>query len=92
MLSGITLAAKSIKPSITIVAAEPSGSNNAADVAASKACGRLIQDMPQPLTIADGLEGGALAAGRHLSTQSIAVAPQFHVCGRHQTCNCVIPV
>lgn len=58
MLSGITLAAKSIKPSITIVAAEPCGSNNAADVAACKAQGQLIQDMSKPLTIADGLQGG----------------------------------
>lgn len=57
MLSGIALAAKSIKPSITIVAAEPCGSNDAADVAACKAQGTLIQDMPKPLTIADGLQG-----------------------------------
>lgn len=59
MLSGITLAAKSLKPSITIVAAEPCGSNNAADVAACKAANTLIQDMPKPVTVADGLQGGA---------------------------------
>lgn len=57
MLSGITLAAKALKPDIIIIAAEPSGSNDAADVAASKAQGRLIQDMPKPVTVADGLEG-----------------------------------
>jgi serine racemase len=57
MLAGITLAAKAIKPSITIVAAEPCGSNDAADVAACKAQGKLVQDMPKPLTIADGLQG-----------------------------------
>lgn len=57
MLSGITLAAKAIKPTITIVAAEPCGRNNAADVAACKAQGRLIQDMPKTCTIADGLQG-----------------------------------
>jgi serine racemase len=60
MLSGIALAAKALKPSITIIAAEPSGSNDAADVAACKAQGRLIQDMPKPATIADGLQGGSL--------------------------------
>ena len=33
------------------------GSNDAADVAASKAEGRLRLDMPKPATIADGLQG-----------------------------------
>ena len=33
------------------------GSNDAADVAASKAEGRLRMDMPKPATIADGLQG-----------------------------------
>eukprot|EP00879_Flechtneria_rotunda_P024302 GHRR01025757.1.p1 GENE.GHRR01025757.1~~GHRR01025757.1.p1 ORF type:complete len:180 (+),score=84.02 GHRR01025757.1:1214-1753(+) len=56
MLSGITLAAKAIKPGIIILAAEPGGTNNAPDAAAGKAAGRLIQDMPKPLTIADGLQ------------------------------------
>lgn len=60
MLSGITLAAKAMKPSITVVAAEPCGSNSAADVAACKTEGRLIQDMPKTLTIADGLQGELL--------------------------------
>jgi serine racemase len=57
MLSGIAVAAKALKPGILIVAAEPSGANNAADAAASLAAGRLIQDMPKPVTIADGLQG-----------------------------------
>lgn len=33
------------------------GHNDAADVAASKAEGRLRMDMPKPATIADGLQG-----------------------------------
>lgn len=52
MLSGIALAAKALKPSILIVAAEPCGSNDAADVAASKAAGRRVGDMTKPVTIA----------------------------------------
>lgn len=58
MLSGITLAAKALKPSIIIIAAEPAGVNDAADVAASKAAGQLVTDLPKPVTIADGLQGG----------------------------------
>jgi hypothetical protein len=42
MISGIALAAKSLRPSVLVVAAEPSGSNGAADVAASKARGTLV--------------------------------------------------
>jgi hypothetical protein len=57
MLSGITLAAKALKPSILVIAAEPCGSNDAADVAASKAAGQLVTDLPKPITIADGLQG-----------------------------------
>jgi hypothetical protein len=33
-------------------------------VAASKAAGKLVQDMPKPLTIADGLQGGAATVRR----------------------------
>jgi hypothetical protein len=57
MLSGITLAAKALKPSILVMAAEPCGSNDAADVAASKHAGQLVTDLPKPITIADGLQG-----------------------------------
>lgn len=78
MLSGITLAAKSIKPGITIVAAEPSGSNNAADVAASKATGKLVQDMPKPRTIADGLQGGAGTVRRPFSMHMHMHARDHH--------------
>lgn len=55
MLSGIALTAKALKPGIKILAAEPTGTNNAADVAASKAAGELVPT-PKPITIADGLE------------------------------------
>lgn len=60
MLSGITLAAKALKPDIIVVAAEPSGTNGAADVAAAKQAGQLVRDLPKPLTIADGLQGRVL--------------------------------
>ncbi|KAF6260990.1 serine/threonine dehydratase [Scenedesmus sp. NREL 46B-D3] len=56
MLSGITLAAKALKPGILVLAAEPCGSNDAADVAASKRAGQLVADLPKPITIADGLQ------------------------------------
>ncbi|KAI8469135.1 MAG: serine/threonine dehydratase [Monoraphidium minutum] len=56
MISGIALAAKSLNPSILVVAAEPRGSNGAADAAASKAAGALVQGMAKPVTIADGLQ------------------------------------
>ncbi|GAB4819160.1 hypothetical protein N2152v2_006206 [Parachlorella kessleri] len=55
MLSGIAVAAKALRPGILVLAAEPTGLNNAADVAASKAAGRLVPT-PKPVTIADGLE------------------------------------
>ncbi|PRW57516.1 serine racemase [Chlorella sorokiniana] len=55
MISGIAVAAKGIKPSIRIIAAEPAGRNDAADVAASKAAGQLVQ-LPKPATICDGLQ------------------------------------
>ncbi|KAK3236995.1 hypothetical protein CYMTET_52894 [Cymbomonas tetramitiformis] len=54
MLSGIAIAAKALKPAIKVIAAEPSGKNEAPDVALSKARGELV-DLPVPDTIADGL-------------------------------------
>lgn len=56
MISGIAMAAKAIKPSIRILAAEPLGANNAADMAQAKAAGRIVP-CPKPDTIADGLQG-----------------------------------
>ncbi|KAL4437503.1 hypothetical protein ABPG77_003484 [Micractinium sp. CCAP 211/92] len=55
MISGIAVAAKALKLGIKIIAAEPTGRNNAADVAACKAAGELVQ-LPKPATICDGLE------------------------------------
>lgn len=51
LMAGVTLAAKAIKPTIRVFAAEPLGAD---DAARSKACGELV---PQtgPKTIADGL-------------------------------------
>lgn len=63
MLSGITLAAKALKPGIVVIAAEPCGSNDAADVAASKRAGQLVTHLPKPVTIADGLQGEAAEEG-----------------------------
>ena len=51
LISGITLAAKALKPSIQVFAAEPKGADDAAQ---SKAAGKLIT-MAHPNTIADGL-------------------------------------
>ncbi|PIA34191.1 hypothetical protein AQUCO_03800044v1 [Aquilegia coerulea] len=51
LISGVALAAKAIKPSIRILAAEPRGANDAAQ---SKAAGRIIT-LPETNTIADGL-------------------------------------
>lgn len=59
MLSGIAVTAKALRPRIRVIAAEPCGVNDAADVAASKAAGRLLTDVPRPATIADGLQGAA---------------------------------
>lgn len=47
----MALAAKSINPTIRILAAEPSG---ASDVAQSKAAGKIVT-LPETNTIADGL-------------------------------------
>lgn len=51
LISGVAIAAKALKPSIEIIAAEPSGAD---DAARSKAAGHLVQ-MLHPNTIADGL-------------------------------------
>ncbi|XP_021754092.1 serine racemase-like [Chenopodium quinoa] len=51
LISGVALAAKSINPSIRVLAAEPVGAN---DAALSKEKGKLIT-LPQTNTIADGL-------------------------------------
>jgi threonine dehydratase len=51
MISGIAIAAKAVRPSIRIIAAEPAGAD---DVARSMAAGRLIEQTA-PNTIADGL-------------------------------------
>jgi serine racemase len=56
MISGIAVAAKALKPSIRVVAAEPRGANDAADAAASKRAGARVSTMPKPKTIADGLQ------------------------------------
>lgn len=74
MISGIALAAKGLKPGIKVVAAEPTGSNNAADIAAAKAAGEIVA-CPKPKTIADGLQGGLLcAASAHLHRSQSAAA------------------
>jgi len=54
MLSGICIAAKAIKPSILIFAAEPAGAD---DVARSMSLGRLVPQT-DPHTVADGLRTG----------------------------------
>ena len=51
LISGICVAAKGLAPSIRVVAAEPSGAD---DAARSKAAGRLLPQLA-PNTIADGL-------------------------------------
>ncbi|GAB2235430.1 hypothetical protein Drorol1_Dr00025855 [Drosera rotundifolia] len=51
LISGVTLAAKSINPAIRVLAAEPKGAN---DAALSKAAGTIIR-LPETQTIADGL-------------------------------------
>lgn len=56
LISGISIAAKALKPSITILGAEPVGDNDAADCARSKTAGEVVA-CPKPHTIADGLQG-----------------------------------
>jgi threonine dehydratase/serine racemase len=51
MISGVTLAATSLKPGIRVIGAEPAGAD---DAARSKAAGRFIPQTA-PRTIADGL-------------------------------------
>ncbi|XP_072988951.1 serine racemase [Typha latifolia] len=51
LISGVTLAAKAINPSICVLAAEPKGADDASQ---SKAAGRIIT-LPETNTIADGL-------------------------------------
>nr|POE53043.1 serine racemase [Quercus suber] len=51
LISGVALAAKSINPTIRILAAEPRGAD---DAARSKAAGRIIT-LPETNTVADGL-------------------------------------
>ncbi|KAL3498821.1 hypothetical protein ACH5RR_041553 [Cinchona calisaya] len=51
LISGVAIAAKSINPSIRILAAEPKGANDAAQ---SKAAGEIVK-LPETKTIADGL-------------------------------------
>ena len=55
LISGIAVAAKSINPAVRVVAAEPAGTNDAADVFASFSAGELQEPGPPPDTIADGL-------------------------------------
>ncbi|KAG1672693.1 hypothetical protein FOA52_005170 [Chlamydomonas sp. UWO 241] len=57
MISGIATAAKALKPSLRIIAAEPTGTNNGADAAMAKAAGALVA-APRPATVADGLQTG----------------------------------
>lgn len=56
MTSGCAVAAKSLFPWIKVIAAEPCGKNDAADVAAAKAAGELVLTCPKPDTICDGLQ------------------------------------
>lgn len=53
MCSGVTIAAKSINPSIKIIAAEPALAN---DAYRSKMAGALTPNESPPITIADGLK------------------------------------
>ncbi|GMH43444.1 hypothetical protein BSKO_11366 [Bryopsis sp. KO-2023] len=56
LLAGVLIAIKSIHPDIKVIAAEPTGTNNAADLAKSMQAGELV-DCPFPKTAADGLMG-----------------------------------
>lgn len=57
MTSGIAVAAKSLKPGIKIIAAEPCGRDGkGADVAAAKEQGGIVEGMGKPDTICDGLQ------------------------------------
>lgn len=54
MISGITLAARELRPGVRVFAAEPLGAD---DAARSKAAGRLLPQL-DPRTVADGLRTG----------------------------------
>jgi hypothetical protein len=54
MISGIAVAVKSLCPGVLIIAAEPCGMNDAADVAAAIAAGAPVAGMPKPDTACDG--------------------------------------
>ena len=75
MLAGIALAAKAAKPGILVVAAEPAGSNDAADVAASLAARACVTTMEAPRTIADGLRYDQPAALLRTLRSSPPTAP-----------------
>lgn len=53
---GIAIAAKALRPAVKVVAAEPCGTNGAADAAASKAAGARAAGLPKTATICDGLQ------------------------------------
>ena len=58
MISGIATWIKSHRPSVLVIAAEPTGNNNAADCQLAKSSGSLPSPpLPKPITIADGLQG-----------------------------------
>ena len=66
MVSGIAVAAKTLHPGLKVIAAEPRGANDQADVAESLSAGELIgpassgtalPPIPAPATICDGLRG-----------------------------------
>lgn len=56
MISGIATVVKAMCPAMLVIAAEPKGKNDAADVARCHAAGEIVR-LPQPDTIADGLRG-----------------------------------
>mmetsp|Transcript_15847 Transcript_15847/g.47694 ORF Transcript_15847/g.47694 Transcript_15847/m.47694 type:complete len:203 (+) Transcript_15847:3-611(+) len=56
MIGGVATVAKSLGRPVVVIAAEPTGWNNAADVAQSFAA-RKLKAVPKPDTIADGLRG-----------------------------------
>lgn len=56
MISGMAITWKSLQPSIKIIAAEPCGRNNIADVQLCKQAQQLLTGLPKTDTIADGLQ------------------------------------
>lgn len=58
MISGIATFIKSRRPSVLVIAAEPRGTNDAADVHQAKTTGMLPNPpLSKPQTVADGLQG-----------------------------------